>query len=294
MRLVRRLCPLLVALSSYACAQGAPPMDRPGADAGGTSRDASAPLDAAPVEADAEAPFDAAGCTPMPERCNGRDDDCDGRIDEDATDGARYHRDLDGDGWGSDTNTIVACSRPDGALDRGGDCDDGSHVVYPESRETCDGLDNDCSGTIDDVPCPAGCRGVAFGGHGYMFCSTRVAWSAARDACIAAGMRMVRVDTSAENEFLYATASAAGGIGDHFLGGRVEGDGSGRWRWADGADFWAGVLGGSAVEGRYTGWESDKPDSNTAPRCTVARSREMGRWYDASCDTAQAYVCERY
>jgi len=55
--------------------------------------------------------------------------------------------DSDGDGW------LVA---PPGA-----DCDDGKASVHPGAAEICDGLDNDCGGTVDDgfdvgAPCTAG------------------------------------------------------------------------------------------------------------------------------------------
>ncbi len=59
------------------------------------------------------------------ELCNGRDDDCDGSLDEA----------LDQDGDGSD-----ACQ----------DCDDADPAVYPGAAELCDGLDNDCDARSDE------------------------------------------------------------------------------------------------------------------------------------------------
>ena len=35
-------------------------------------------------------------------------------------------------------------------LSTGGDCDDGNPDVYPHHEEICDGLDNDCDGTLTD------------------------------------------------------------------------------------------------------------------------------------------------
>ncbi len=55
-----------------------------------------------------------------------------------------------------------------------------------------------------------------------------------------------------------------------------------------------GVLGGSAVMGRFAAWETDQPDDNASPRCAVARDRMAGLWHDTSCDTPNDYVCERY
>jgi hypothetical protein len=50
-------------------------------------------------------------------------------------------RDADGDGHGD-----PACLQADL---RGDDCDEASASVHPQASELCDGLDNDCDGTID-------------------------------------------------------------------------------------------------------------------------------------------------
>jgi hypothetical protein len=61
---------------------------------------------------------------------NGQDDDCDGEIDEGATNSST---DEDGDGYSVD----------------GGDCDDTSSAVNPDAAEVCDGIDNNCDGGVD-------------------------------------------------------------------------------------------------------------------------------------------------
>ncbi len=73
------------------------------------------------------------------ETCDGRDEDCNGIVD-DAPDG-------DGDGYG-------ACE----------DCDDDNAFLHPEAAEACDGLDNDCDNATDedwdrDGDGVAGCNG---------------------------------------------------------------------------------------------------------------------------------------
>ena len=83
-----------------------------------------------------------------PELCDGKDNDCDGTIDDGVQN--TYYRDLDNDGFGDQSTTVQACSPPTGYVINSTDCDDNDNTVYPNATELCDGKDNDCDGTIDD------------------------------------------------------------------------------------------------------------------------------------------------
>ncbi len=83
------------------------------------------------------------------ETCDGLDEDCDGAVDEDAVDAATWYSDADGDGYGDTTSAVVECTQPSGTIGVGGDCDDGDAAVSPDAEEVCDGVDNDCDGTVD-------------------------------------------------------------------------------------------------------------------------------------------------
>jgi hypothetical protein len=80
------------------------------------------------------------------EECNGKDDDCDGSVDEDV--GHTGWSDADGDNWGTG-DPIVSCERDPELATRDGDCDDTDPDINPGERETCDGVDQDCDGRVD-------------------------------------------------------------------------------------------------------------------------------------------------
>ena len=85
------------------------------------------------------------------EICDGLDNDCDSDIDEEPIDGTTYYIDSDSDGHGTDSQTMVACSLPEGYSDLNDDCDDSNEDVYLDAPEICDEVDNDCDGAIDDA-----------------------------------------------------------------------------------------------------------------------------------------------
>lgn len=93
------------------------------------------------------------------EVCNGKDDDCDGLVDDD-DEGVSGQRtgfvDQDGDGWGDEAWS--ACESPAQSSENGGDCEDGDASVSPGAPESCNGQDDDCDEIVDDAcdPAPVG------------------------------------------------------------------------------------------------------------------------------------------
>jgi len=86
------------------------------------------------------------------EMCDGVDNDCDGAVDEaDAADAATWYADADGDGYGDANTATVACDQPSGYVSDATDCDDTDASVNPLATEMCDGVDNDCDGTVDEA-----------------------------------------------------------------------------------------------------------------------------------------------
>jgi alpha-tubulin suppressor-like RCC1 family protein len=85
------------------------------------------------------------------EACNERDDDCDGSVDEGLI-LERYLPDTDRDGFGdAEGAAVMACARPDDYAANDLDCDDTDVDVAPGAAERCNGEDDDCDGTIDEL-----------------------------------------------------------------------------------------------------------------------------------------------
>ena len=82
------------------------------------------------------------------EICDSIDQNCDGTVDEGVT--SVFYVDNDGDGYGDTTQTVGACTVPEGASVTGGDCEDSAADVYPGAPELCDGLDNNCDNVVDE------------------------------------------------------------------------------------------------------------------------------------------------
>jgi hypothetical protein len=84
------------------------------------------------------------------------DEDCNGladNADPDVVGGITLYHDADADGFGSLTDTIVACEVTTGYSLTTGDCDDADPDINPGGTEICDDADadEDCDGVSDDA-----------------------------------------------------------------------------------------------------------------------------------------------
>ncbi len=88
------------------------------------------------------------------EICDEVDDNCDGLVDGDdpLIVWTTFYADADRDGFGDDGSTVASsCDPPFDYVAVGGDCADDDPWIYPEGPEYCDGKDNDCSGSSDEL-----------------------------------------------------------------------------------------------------------------------------------------------
>jgi hypothetical protein len=85
-----------------------------------------------------------------PELCDHKDNNCDGKIDENVV-YQTYCEDKDGDGHGVTGGAMKTdCAPSPGFGDCGGDCNDSNATVYPGAPEICDNRDNNCNTLVDE------------------------------------------------------------------------------------------------------------------------------------------------
>jgi hypothetical protein len=264
-----------------------------GSDAG---EDAAVPDDTGGLDAghDAATPVDAfasdvgvdANC--LPEVCGGGDEDCDGMIDEAGAIGSMaYYLDADSDGYGDDATLMMLCSPMVGGMrwvTRGGDCDDTNRLVRPGRAETCNALDDDCNGVIDDgTSCGFGCARLAYGGHTYQVCGDSRSEANAATQCMGWGYHLVDIGDMAENDAVAAEVSRLG-----LLGGACAGAWIGTMRTGGTMTY---TQSDGVTPATYFDWDTATGEPNMTGPCVRMRASN-GRWGDLLCSQSCGYVCE--
>jgi large repetitive protein len=110
------------------------------------------------------------------EICDSIDNDCDGDIDDNDSNiqnQPTWYLDADSDGYGQDTTTITSCIQPASYESASGDCDDFDAQINPNATETCDAIDNNCDGQIDEGVQPLWYYDADGDGYGVLSATTR-------------------------------------------------------------------------------------------------------------------------
>lgn len=157
------------------------------------------------------------------------------------------------------------------------DCNDESAAVHPGAEESCNAVDDDCTGLADDAP-SCSCEVVNMSGADYHFCALPMPWPEAERHCSAKGLALARIDSKPLSRALYRKASRIDPqrwwIG--YSDSEVEGD----FRWRDGA------------RGTFTYWAKSEPDNGSCNAdCAALRSKGNGRWHDTHCNQHRPFIC---
>lgn len=202
--------------------------------------------------------------------------------------------DADGDGHG-DPNmpTMVCVGEWDGVAGVGDDCNDAEPKANPALSESCDAIDNNCNGIVDEYDSEtnktdcADCHFRFYNARLYYFCNADATWDSSRMFCVARGLDLAIGNDPPEHDFMVGEIDDLSGTGAlWWIGGRK----SGSYKWVD----------GSAVpvpDGRWAGGEPNGISYPTVKgECMAIISPGFGvdgKWLDWDCGEGRNLVCEQ-
>lgn len=170
-------------------------------------------------------------------------------------------QDRDGDGF-------LGCQR---------DCDDYDDSRYPSAIESCDGVDNNCDGLVDELGCE--CEAMDLDGSTLHFCLEEIRWSAARDACQERGLRLADLDSVTFARAAFEFADELAPNRSWYLAGNDREE-EGSWRRLDQEPL------------DFANFGPGEPDDFGDEDCAVLASYANGDWADVRCNTALPYICQ--
>ena len=190
-------------------------------------------------------------------------------------------------GNGGSTSGLGGTAAQAGATPNGGEAGSSSVLAGGAAGSAGDagvagagGGPAECSSAAPDVSCTC----EVYGAHDYWFCATYLTFSASENKCKSVGMHLPKIETQAEDDWLFSTA-ASKSFGEYFLGA-TDAATPNEWSWLAGGKFWSGLADGTALA--YSHWSANEP--NASDDCVVVQSN--GPWDDRLCTYQRLYVCE--
>ncbi|MEE2788372.1 MAG: C-type lectin domain-containing protein [Myxococcota bacterium] len=244
------------------------------------------------------------------ERCDGQDNDQDGRVDEGVmnTCGQCQAQPMEFcDNMDNDCDALVdegvknACGTcgpvPEEVCDgQDNDCDgqiDEGLALNPcgecsgnGASEMCNGQDDDCDGQVDEGAMCL-CPRETFMDNTYLFCaSEKKSWPAAQMACQQIGYDLAIINDADENTFIFNTLKQRGAK-DTWIGLNDRGV-EGTFVWVD----------GTMPAGGYERWDDGEPNDGNGggnEDCGIMLmepQRRESKWDDRPCNRDYHYICE--
>jgi hypothetical protein len=154
------------------------------------------------------------------------------------------------------------------------DCDEGDPAINPAAAELCDGIDNDCSGYVDDVP-ECECPSLDVEGRRFYLCHNALSWLDAKTFCEAAGHQLAEFDSATQQQAVFeATDEISSGLWAIGLNDRTtEQD----FRWLDGD------------APTFSSWASGEPSHMLDWFDCVFLAN--GAWYERNCIEKGSLIC---
>jgi len=170
-------------------------------------------------------------------------------------------------------------------LDRDGDgyacldCNDADPAIHPGVVETCDRVDNDCNGLVDDAPSCA-CDRIDAAGAKLSICALPMPYEDARRFCAARGEALARIDDEAQRRALHdaLVPRRAGHTTERWWIGLDDRAEEGKFRWL-------------APDSAFTSWQRGEPDNSGCNQDCVVVDIDNGRWADTHCLEHRPFVC---
>jgi hypothetical protein len=197
-----------------------------------------------------------------------------------------------------------AVERELGCLDAGGhevdrdgdgfaclDCNDANPAIRPGAAETCDGVDTDCDGVVDDAPCA--CAPLEVTGARFALCDVAMPYADARALCAARGEELAWIDDAAQAAALRAATRERRGTRkthDRWWIGLDDRTEEGKFRWP-GATMVEPPVAPPAGAATFANWARGEPDNAGCNQDCAVLDAGDGRWRDTHCLEHRPFVC---